>query len=66
MTKTLHIEGMMCEHCVAHVKKALEDCGVTANVSLENKTAVVQGEALDDAKLTAAIEQAGYQVANIE
>jgi len=65
MTKTLRIEGMMCEHCVAHVKKALEDCGVTADVSLANKTAVVQGEALDDAKLTAAVEQAGYQVASI-
>ena len=43
MVKTLNIEGMMCAHCQAHVKKALEGvAGVTqVEVSLEDKTATV-------------------------
>lgn len=66
MEKTLKIEGMMCEHCVAHVKNALEALGVQAKVELASDTAVVQGEALDDAKLAAAVEQAGYKVTAIQ
>ena len=43
MKKTLKIEGMMCAHCVAHVKSALQkvDGVKDVEVSLENKTAVV-------------------------
>ena len=36
MQKTIQVEGMMCQHCVAHVKNALEKIpGVQAEVSLE-------------------------------
>lgn len=67
-TKVIQIEGMMCEHCVAHVKKALEAFGgVSAQVDLQNGTATVQGSTLpDDAKLTEAVEQAGYKVVGLK
>lgn len=67
-TKVIQIEGMMCEHCVAHVKKALEAFdGVSAQVDLQNGTATVQGNTLpDDAKLTEAVEQAGYKVVGLK
>ena len=65
MNKTIHIEGMMCAHCVAHVQKALDALGVKAEVSLENKCAIVQGAA-DDAALKKAVEDAGYTVTGIE
>lgn len=47
MTTTISIEGMMCAHCQAHVEKALKEvAGVTeVTVSLENKNAVVTGDA---------------------
>ena len=67
-TKVIKIEGMMCEHCVAHVKKALEGLpGVTAQVDLQSGTAKVTGAQLpDDAKLTEAVEQAGYKVVGLQ
>ena len=67
MKKTVKIEGMMCMHCVAHVKKALEALeGVTeVEVSLEDKQAVLAGEVSDDA-IRAAISEAGYEVTGIE
>ena len=69
MKKTVTVEGMMCMHCVAHVKKALEKLdGVTGvEVSLENKTAVVtfNGELFDET-ITAAIVDAGYEVVSIQ
>ena len=65
MTKTLKIEGMMCGHCEAHVKGALEALdGVTeAQVSHETGTAVVtlSHEVADDT-LKAAVEAQGYTV----
>lgn len=68
MTKTIKVEGMMCEHCVAHVKKALEALpGVTADVDLASGKATLTGDTLpDDAKLTEAVEQAGYKVVGME
>jgi Cu2+-exporting ATPase len=67
MKKTIHIKGMMCAHCVAHVTKALEALGVRAEVSLDNGGyAVVEGAALDDAALTRAVADAGYEVTGIE
>ena len=66
MSKTISIEGMMCQHCVAHVTKALTEVpGVTSvNVSLEHKNAVVTGSA-DDKALTDAVTDAGYKVKKI-
>ena len=64
MKKVIKIEGMMCEHCVAHVKKALEVFPrVAVEVDLKNGTATLQGDVIpDEAKLTEAVEQAGYKV----
>ncbi|MBQ8291809.1 MAG: heavy metal translocating P-type ATPase [Clostridia bacterium] len=68
MKKTLKIEGMMCQHCVAHVTKALQGVeGVTAvDVNLKKKTATVElcAEVADET-LTAAITEAGYEVKKI-
>lgn len=65
MEKTIKIEGMMCGHCEAHVKAALEKvAGVTsAEVSHVKGTAVVKtsGDVADDA-LRAAVENEGYKV----
>ena len=69
MTKTVRIEGMMCSHCEAHVKKALEALGgVTgAEVSHEKGTAIVSmTENIDNAAITAAVTDAGYTVLGIE
>jgi Cu2+-exporting ATPase len=67
MEKVITIEGMMCQHCVAHVTKALTGVpGVeTVNVSLENGNATVTGNA-DPAALTAAVTDAGYEVKGIQ
>lgn len=65
MTKTIQIEGMMCKHCVAHVKEALEklDGVKEADVSLEKKNAVLVLEKdVPDSLLKKAIEDAGYQM----
>ena len=68
MTKTMKIEGMMCMHCEATVKKALEKLeGVaSAEVSHEAGTAVVtlDGEVADEA-LKAAVEDRDYTVVSI-
>ena len=68
MKRTLKIEGMMCQHCVAHVTKALQGvAGVTAvEVNLKKKTAVVElGEEVQNEALTAAVTEAGYEVKKI-
>ena len=69
MEKKLTVEGMMCQHCVAHVKKALEGVkGVSeAVVDLDAGTAVAKltADVADDA-LTAAVVDAGYEVKGIE
>ncbi len=68
MTKTMTIEGMMCGHCEATVKKALEalDGVSSATVSHEKGTAVVElsGE-VSDADMTKAVEDKDYKVLGI-
>ena len=69
MKKVLDIEGMMCQHCVAHVNKALSGIeGVEAvEVSLENKNAAVTlaADVADDV-LTKAVVDAGYEVKGVK
>ncbi len=69
MKKVLDVEGMMCQHCVAHVNKALSGIeGVEAvEVSLEGKTATVTlaKEVADDV-LTKAVVDAGYEVKGVK
>lgn len=65
MVKVLDIEGMMCAHCQAHVKEALEGVeGVTkVDVSLEQKQAsVTMADEVSDDTLTEAVTKAGYKV----
>ena len=71
LTKTLKIEGMMCGHCEAHVKKAIEAMeGVeAAEVSHEKGTAVVHimgGAVITDEALKKAVEEEGYNVIAID
>jgi len=68
MTKTMKIEGMMCGHCEARVKKCLEALeGVSeAVVSHETGTAVVTlSAAVEDEVLKKAVEDQDYQVVSI-
>lgn len=71
--KTVYVEGMMCMHCVSHVKKAISAVDGVAEVEvlLDEKKANVrlaqtanEGEVM--AKLKAAVEDAGYEVTSIE
>ena len=69
VTKTMKIEGMMCPHCEARVKKTLEalDGVVEAVVSHEEGTAVVTMTApVGEEQLKAAVEGQGYDVMAIE
>ena len=63
--KTLKVEGMMCEHCEARVKNALEalDGVEKAEVSHKKGTAVVTcKDEVSDELLKSTVEQQGYQV----
>lgn len=69
MKKTIHVEGMMCMHCVGHVEKALRGVpgvkGVT--VSLDDQNAIVDvDESVSNDALTAAVKNAGYELTGIE
>ena len=69
MTKTMNIEGMMCGHCEARVKKALEalDAVSEAAVSHENGTAVVTlSSDISDEKLKETVEAEDYKVTSIQ
>ena len=69
MEKTLHIEGMMCAHCEAHVKKALEavDGVSAATASHEKGTAVVTlSKPVDSDVLRQAVEALDYKVLSID
>ena len=69
MKKTLHIEGMMCGHCEARVKKALEALPEVSEavVSHEAGTAIVTlTAAVDNDTLKKAVEDQGYEVTSVE
>ena len=69
MEKTLKIEGMMCEHCEMHTKKALEALnGVTkAEVSHKTGTAVLTLEKeISNDVLKNTVSDQGYQVTDIQ
>lgn len=69
MKKVLHIEGMMCAHCVKHVTEALNAVdGVSViEVNLKKKTAEIALEKdVKNGELTAAIKNAGYEVKKID
>ncbi len=64
----LKIEGMMCQHCVMHVRKALEGVeGVSdVAVSLEENNAKLNADITKIAELKAAVEEAGYKVVGVD
>ena len=71
MEKTILINGMMCEHCEMHVKKALEALDGVASVSASHKdkkatVTLKDGASLDEAAVKAAITDAGYDFVKIE
>ncbi|MBR0034419.1 MAG: heavy-metal-associated domain-containing protein [Synergistaceae bacterium] len=69
MKKLVHVEGMGCMKCVAHVKEALEglDGVSSAEVSLEAGTALVTlTKDVADEAIRSAVDDAGYDVAKIE
>lgn len=67
MKKKILIEGMSCNHCVGHVKEALEALdGVSdIDVSLEENYAIVE-TTVENNILKEAIEEEGYDVVGIE
>lgn len=67
-TKTLFINGMMCENCVSHVKKVLESQKeiTSADVSLkENKAVIHLKDEIDEKTLKKMIHNEGYQITKI-
>lgn len=68
MKKKILIEGMSCNHCVSHVKEALEALeGVSqVDVNLEGKYATIETKVVDNVVLKEAIEEEGYDVISIE
>ena len=69
MEKTIQVKGMMCGHCEAHVKKALEELPevdeATADFQSGVATVVLNAE-VEDKKLKQAIEKAGYKVIRVK
>ena len=68
MKKTLDVEGMICEHCEARVKKALEAVDGVESASADHnagKAVVVLTEDVDDAVLKKAVEDQDYKVTGI-
>lgn len=69
MTKKISIEGMSCNHCVNHVKEALEELiGVTnVDVNLDTKSAVLESsDDINDEDIKSAIDEVGYEVVGIQ
>lgn len=65
MEKTLKVEGMMCAHCEAHVKEALEKVrGVESATAdhVNKKVVITLSKEVKEEKLVKAIEEAGYRV----
>ena len=66
--KIIRIQGMHCENCRRSVTNALNDIeGVSADVSLKKNRAVVSYDRpVEDSRLRAAVEQAGFHVLSIQ
>ncbi len=62
-TRTYTVAGMTCDHCKHAVSNEISAVGgvATVEVDLDIKLVTVTGEGLDDQRLRAAIEEAGYE-----
>lgn len=66
MKRVLIIEGMMCQNCAKHVKKALEKLDGVSSVSVDPEAGRAEAEgSADEEALRAAVEEAGYRVTEI-
>ncbi|WP_295090112.1 heavy metal translocating P-type ATPase [Ruminococcus sp.] len=66
--KTIKIKGMMCEHCEARVKKALEELNAVKSAEVSHKSGTAVAELcsdISDTELKQAVEDAGYKVTKI-
>ena len=64
-TITLTVQGMMCHHCEAHVKTALEAVPGVASAAPNHTTGLVEitlSAPVEEATLRQAVEKAGYEV----
>jgi len=69
MKKKIKINGMSCEHCVKRVKNAMEGIEGVNNVQIDLSAGEALFDATDDVKdgdIKYAVEDAGYDVVNIE
>jgi copper chaperone len=64
-TMTYEVPAIHCEHCAMSIREELFEiaCVSEVEVDLETKVVTIRGEALDDAALRVAIEEAGYEAA---
>lgn len=63
--KTIKVEGMMCGHCEAHVKEALEKIKGVEEATADHETGKVVlklSKDVDDKKISDAVKKAGYTV----
>ena len=60
------IEGMMCEHCQAHVTEALEKIGLKVTADHNKNRAVIESGEADEAAIKKAVEDAGYKFVEIK
>lgn len=69
MKKRITVEGMSCSHCVNHIMNALKELNgvIKAEVDLTAKTANIEASGdINDLDIKLAIEDAGYEVTEIE
>lgn len=67
--KIIYVEGMSCQHCVNHVKSALESIEGVSNVkvNLGSNTAVIKSSTeISDSNIQEVVKEAGYEVKSIE
>lgn len=65
-TRTFTVQGMTCGHCVSSVTEEVQEISGVENVDVVLETGaltVTSSQALDDAAVRAAVEEAGYQLA---
>jgi len=66
MNKTIKIEGMMCEHCVKSVTKALKKIAEEVEVSLEDSKAVIKNTECSNDEIREIIDDLGFEVISIK
>ena len=69
MKKVIKIEGLMCPHCEAHAKTALENLGGVTVLDISHKTGIANVELREnvaDEALKNAVESQGYKVISVE